>query len=55
MHNRKNDKTSIAEQFRKEIAPIVKMIVSNKIQNQELIQLRDFLLALLMNGQVKVK
>lgn len=31
------------------------MILSKSKQNQELIQLRDFLLPLLMNGQVKVK
>jgi type I restriction enzyme, S subunit len=33
----------------------VSLIVSNRKQTQELITLRDFLLPLLMNGQVKVK
>ena len=41
--------------FHKKIQPIFNHIILNLKQNQELIQLRDFLLPMLMNGQVKVK
>jgi type I restriction enzyme S subunit len=37
------------------LKPIIEKIISNKKQNQELAQLRDWLLPMLMNGQVKVK
>jgi type I restriction enzyme S subunit len=36
------------------VEPIYQMIVKNYLQNKELIELRDFLLPLLMNGQVSV-
>lgn len=40
--------------FNKIIAPIFEKIAINSKQNQELAQLRDWLLPMLMNGQVKV-
>lgn len=46
---------SIAKIFGEKLNDILKLIFSNKKQNQELITLRNFLLPLLMNGQVKVK
>lgn len=45
------DETTI-EIFDKKIAEFDKKIFTNEMQNQELISLRDFLLPLLMNGQV---
>ena len=36
------------------LSPILEKIVSNNKQNQELVQLRDWLLPMLMNGQVTV-
>jgi type I restriction enzyme, S subunit len=45
----------VAEKYEKIIDSVLKLILKNKKQNQELIKVRDFLLPLLMNGQVKVK
>ena len=45
----------IADQFSKIVRPIYEAVHKNYIQNQELIQLRDWLLPMLMNGQVKVE
>ena len=39
----------------KKVNGFIKAIVNNLSQNQELTSLRDFLLPLLMNGQVKFK
>jgi type I restriction enzyme S subunit len=39
----------------KQINLLIKLIEKNKKQNQELSNLRDWLLPMLMNGQVKVK
>lgn len=36
------------------IDPIIKLCVKNKIENKTLSSLRDWLLPMLMNGQVKV-
>ena len=36
------------------LKPILEKVISNKKQNQELAQLRDWLLPMLMNGQVRV-
>lgn len=46
---------SIIKMCGEKIEPILDLVVKNNMQNQELIRLRDFLLPLLMNGQVKVK
>lgn len=46
---------SILKKFNNKIDPISKAIFNYSKQNQELIRLRDFLLPLLMNGQVRVK
>ncbi len=46
---------NIVEIFGEKINGILKLIFSNKKEIKELITLRDFLLPLLMNGQVKVK
>jgi type I restriction enzyme S subunit len=40
--------------FEKQISPIMDKIINNLKQNQELSALRDWLLPMLMNGQVKV-
>ena len=45
----------VIAQFHEKISPIFRSIQVNAKQNQELIQLRDFLLPLLMTGQVKVR
>ena len=45
--------TSIKE-FEKITAPIFRQINNRKVENQTLAELRDWLLPLLMNGQVKV-
>lgn len=57
-----NDVNSIGSPFNSEVVnrfidfymPTMETILKNKFQNQELIQLRDWLLPMLMNGQVKV-
>lgn len=45
----------IADQFSKIVRPIYEEVHKNYIQNQELTQLRNWLLPMLMNGQVKVE
>jgi type I restriction enzyme S subunit len=40
--------------FQDVISPMYDMIIKNKRQNNELVSLRDFLLPLLMNGQVRI-
>jgi len=47
-------KIGFAKEFEK-LNSLLDLITINNKQNQELIKLRDFLLPLLMNGQVKVK
>ena len=45
----------IAEQYSKIVKPIYEAVHENNNQNQELTKLRDWLLPMLMNGQVKVE
>jgi type I restriction enzyme S subunit len=45
---------AVAKTFIAKVEPIYKKIVANRQQNKELAALRDFLLPLLMNGQVTV-
>jgi type I restriction enzyme S subunit len=45
----------ILEKYYKKVNPIYKQIINNSFQNQELASLRDWLLPMLMNGQVKVQ
>lgn len=45
----------VAEQYSKIVRPIYEAVHENNNQNQELTQLRDWLLPMLMNGQVKVE
>ncbi|TPD58359.1 restriction endonuclease subunit S [Streptococcus symci] len=45
----------IAEQYSKIVKPIYEGVHENNNQNQELTQLRDWLLPMLMNGQVQVE
>lgn len=45
----------VAEQYSKIVRPIYEAVHKNNNQNQELTQLRDWLLPMLMNGQVKVE
>ena len=47
--------TSILDSFDKTIQPIYQQVFSNRKENEELIKLRDYLLPLLMNGQIEVK
>ena len=44
----------VAEGLGGRISPIVKKLIINRQENQQLAQLRDWLLPLLMNGQVTV-
>lgn len=46
---------NVVESFDKLCNPIFNKILATKKETQELIKLRDFLLPLLMNGQVKIK
>ena len=46
---------NILEAFNSKVCPLYKQIQHNKKENQELTSLRDFLLPLLMNGQVSFK
>ena len=46
---------NILEKFNTVVKRNYETIKLNNIQNQELIQLRDWLLPILMNGQVKVE
>jgi type I restriction enzyme S subunit len=46
---------NVVESFDKLCNPIFNKILATKKENQELIKLRDFLLPLLMNGQVNIK
>lgn len=45
----------IVKKFAKKVDPINKMIVKNIYDNQKLAELRDWLLPMLMNGQVTIK
>lgn len=45
----------LMQQFTEKVAPMHSMIQQNLRQNQKLAELRDWLLPMLMNGQVKVK
>lgn len=47
--------TSILDSFDKTIQPIYQQVFSNRKENEELTKLRDYLLPLLMNGQIEVK
>lgn len=47
--------TIVLSLFESKIAPISNMILNNSFENHQLTQLRDWLLPMLMNGQVKVK
>ena len=42
------------EPYNKKVAPVYNKIVNNQKENQKLTELRDWLLPMLMNGQVKV-
>ena len=44
----------ILDRYYKKANPIYKQIINNSFQNQELASLRDWLLPMLMNGQVRV-
>ena len=45
----------VVDEFVRIYSPLIDLISKNKRQNQELTQLRDWLLPMLMNGQVKVE
>lgn len=46
---------NVVDEFIKIYRPLIDLISNNKKENQELTQLRDWLLPMLMNGQVKVE
>ena len=46
--------SKIAENYGQNIEPIIKIYFKNIKENQQLTQLRDWLLPMLMNGQVRV-
>ena len=46
---------SILKQFEKKIAPILMSVKNNSVESEKLSSLRDFLLPMLMNGQVQFK
>ncbi|AGK70350.1 Type I restriction-modification system DNA methylase [Streptococcus cristatus] len=46
---------NVVNEFVRIYSPLIDLISKNKRQNQELTQLRDWLLPMLMNGQVKVE
>jgi type I restriction enzyme S subunit len=48
-------KEKIYLEFQEIIQPIYDQIIKNKKENQKLAELRDFLLPMLMNGQVSIK
>lgn len=48
-------KKIITEKFEKKVFKLFQMKINNDVENQELTSLRDFLLPLLMNGQVGFK
>ena len=45
---------TILENYYSSIASMYEKIINNSFQNKELTELRDWLLPMLMNGQVKV-
>ena len=45
----------LQEKFENMMAPVSQKIVNIEIENQQLTQLRDWLLPMLMNGQVSIK
>ena len=45
---------NVVDEFIKIYRPLIDLISNNKKENQQLTQLRDWLLPMLMNGQVKV-
>ena len=48
-------KKSILSSYQEQIDPIIDQIIDNALENNTLLRLRDFLLPMLMNGQVSVK
>lgn len=50
-----NPPVNICNSFNKEVEMLYKKIISNDEQNKELASLRDFLLPMLMNGQISIK
>ena len=48
-------KKEVALGLERLIAPLIVQIINNELQNQQLAELRDWLLPMLMNGQVTVK
>jgi type I restriction enzyme S subunit len=44
----------LMETFEEKVKPIFQQIMNNNVQNRELVQLRDWLLPMLMNGQVSI-
>jgi type I restriction enzyme S subunit len=49
------ESSNILKYYNKEVGNLYDLIINNAFQNQKLTELRDWLLPMLMNGQVKVK
>jgi type I restriction enzyme S subunit len=45
---------TVVKSYMERVEPMFRQIITNKIQNRELAKIRDFLLPLLMNGQVTI-
>lgn len=49
-----NESSSVLKEYNYKVGPLYERIINNALQNQQLTELRDWLLPLLMNGQVTV-
>ena len=47
--------SNILKEYNSKVGPFYELIINNALQNQQLASLRDWLLPMLMNGQVKVE
>ncbi len=50
-----NENSQILQKYNSKVGSIYEKIINNSFQNQQLAELRDWLLPMLMNGQVKVQ
>jgi type I restriction enzyme S subunit len=49
-----NESSNILKTYNSKVGHIYELIINNTLQNQKLSELRDWLLPMLMNGQVTV-
>lgn len=50
-----NETSGILKSYNKQVGNLYDLILNNAFQNQKLTELRDWLLPMLMNGQIKIK